>query len=242
MAKAATLQPSTTALSSALREIERSHQAEQAARQAAADATAARALEAEATAAAEAELAQQRREVHRQLRAADAARRSVTLRSAVDGALLREALAEAEDECSRVHAELRKVQRSSLDAAQRSSFDAAQRNETRAAVRAQCDRVIELASAAVIAASPSDQRPPSRSASALQSGRSPPRRTAVDGVGFASPAAAWPTCSAAAEYHEEPAPAHAPTEAWLNSLMARHEAAHDERLSEVRAGHGVPDS
>ena len=240
MAKAATLQPSTTALSSALREIERSHQAEQAARQAAADATAARALEAEATAAAEAELAQQRREVHRQLRAADAARRSVTLRSAVDGALLREALAEAEDECSRVHAELRKVQRSSLDAAQRSSFDAAQRNETRAAVRAQCDRVIELASAAVIAASPSDQRLKSRKA--LQSGRSPPRRTAVDGVGVASPAAAWPPYSAAAEYHEEPAPAHAPTEAWLNSLMARHEAAHDERLSEVRAGHGVPDS
>ena len=240
MAKAATLQPSTTALSSALREIERSHQAEQAARQAAADATAARALEAEATAAAEAELAQQRREVHRQLRAADAARRSVTLRSAVDGALLREALAEAEDECSRVHAELRKVQRSSLDAAQRSSFDAAQRNETRAAVRAQCDRVIELASAAVIAASPSDQRP--GHLRALQSGRSPPRRTAVDGVGFASPAAAWPPYSAAAEYHEEPAPAHAPAEAWLNSLMARHEAAHDERLSEVRAGHGVPDS
>ena len=226
MAKAA---PSTTALSSALREIERSHQAEQAARQAAADATAARALEAEATAAAEAELAQQRREVQRQLRAADAARRSVTLRSAVDGALLREALAEAEDECSRVHAELRKVQRSSLDAAQRSSFDAAQRNETRAAVRAQCDRVIELASAAVIAASPSDQRP------ALQSGRSPPRRTAVDGVGFASPAAAWPPYSAAAEYDEEPAPARAPTEAWLNSLMTRHEAAHDERLSEVHA-------
>ena len=227
MAKAA-MPPSTTALSTALREIERSHQAEQAARQAAADATAARALEAEATAAAEAELAQQRREVQRQLRAADAARRSVTLRSAVDGALLREAIAEAEDEFSRVHAELRKVQRSSSDAAQRSSLDAAQRNETRAAVRAQCDRVIELASAAVIAASPLDQR------SALQSGRSPPRRMAVDGVGFASPAAAWAPYSAAAEYDEEPAPARAPTEAWLNSLMTRHEAAHDERLSEVR--------
>ena len=143
------------------------------------------------------------------------------LRSAVDGALLREAIAEAEDEFSRVHAELRQVQRSSLDAAQR--------NETRAAVRAQCDRVIELASAAVIAASPLDQRP------ALQSGRSPPRRMAVDGVGFASPAAAWPPYSAAAEYDEEPAPARAPTEAWLNSLMTRHEAAHDERLSEVHA-------
>ena len=97
----------TAGLNAALKELERSHHAEAAARQDAADAAAARALQAEATAAAEAELTHERRLTRRQLRDTEAARREVTIRSSVDGALLREELAVVEAECHSARAELR---------------------------------------------------------------------------------------------------------------------------------------
>ena len=227
-----------SALGRALAEIDRSHLAEAAARQSAADAVAARSLEVEATAAAEAELANQRRTMQRQLRAAEISRRAVTVRSAVDGALLREAVAEVEAECTLALTELRITNA----AVRRSSADAALQQDTRAAVRAQCERVVGLASAAVRAASPAGERGGGAAAAASSAfaasdggscssspSRSPMRRYPASASSPLLPSSSprrvpGAASGAAASMMEDPL---------LRELVARHEAATEARLSEV---------
>ena len=103
----------TVAIERLVAEVERSHRAESAARQAAADAVAAQQAEVEASATAvaelEAALASERRHARRSLRAADAARSSLTVRSSVDGGVLRSTLGDVEAEVALAREELQRA-------------------------------------------------------------------------------------------------------------------------------------